>query len=216
MDDALRVREFWFGKSLTGALPGQGELASQAVLLKRRVDLWFETNPKLVGQQDEIVRAQFQGLLERAVQGELDGWADSPRRRLSLIILLDQFPRQIYRGTAQAFAYDPAALALTLSGMQLAADGALNLVERLFFYMPLQHAESTEVQDEAVSAYKRLVTESPVELRSTFEKSLEYAEHHRDLIRQFGRFPHRNKILGRESTPEELAYLKKTGETFGQ
>jgi len=216
MDDALRVREFWFGKSLTGALPGQGELASQAVLLKRRVDLWFETNPKVVGQQDEIVREQFQGLLERAVRGELDGWADSPRRRLSLIILLDQFPRQIYRGTAQAFAYDPAALALTLSGMQLAADGALNLVERLFFYMPLQHAESTEVQDEAVSAYKRLVAESPVELRSTFEKSLEYAEHHRDLIRQFGRFPHRNKILGRESTPEEDAYLKKTGETFGQ
>jgi len=216
MDDALRVREFWFGKSLTGPLPGQGELASQAVLLKRRNELWFETNPRVVGQQDEIVRTQFQDLLERAVRGELDGWADSPRRRLSLIILLDQFPRQIYRGTAQAFAYDPAALALTLSGMQLAADGALNLVERLFFYMPLQHAESTEVQDEAVSAFKRLVAESPAELRSTFEKSLEYAEHHRDLIRQFGRFPHRNKVLGRESTPEEVAYLKKTGETFGQ
>ena len=216
MDDALRVREFWFGKSLTGALPGQGELASQAVLLKRRNDLWFETNPQVVGQQDEIVRTQFQDLLERAVRGELDGWADSPRRRLSLIILLDQFPRQIYRGTAQAFAYDPAALALTLSGMQLAADGALNLVERLFFYMPLQHAESTEVQDEAVAAFKRLVAESPVELRSTLEKSLEYAEHHRDVIRQFGRLPHRNKVLGRESTPEEAAYLKKTGETFGQ
>lgn len=216
MDDALRVREFWFGKSLTGALPGQGELASQAVLLKRRADIWFETNPKVMAQQDEIVRAQFQELLERAVQGELDSWADSPRRRLSLIILLDQFPRQIYRGTAQAFAYDPAALALTLSGMQLAADAALNLVERLFFYMPLQHAESTEVQDEAVTAYKRLVAESPVELRSTFEKSLEYAEHHRDLIRQFGRFPHRNKVLGRESTPEEIAYLSTSGETFGQ
>ena len=216
MDDALRVREFWFGKSLTGSLRGQGELASQAVLLKRRVDLWFATNPQVVGQQDEIVRTQFQDLLERAVQGELDGWADRPRRRLSLIILLDQFPRQIYRGTAQAFAYDPAALALTLSGMQLAADGALNLVERLFFYMPLQHAESTEVQDEAVSAYKRLVSESPAELRSTFEKSLEYAEQHRDLIRQFGRFPHRNRILGRDSTPEEIAYLKTSGETFGQ
>ncbi|MBS0421472.1 MAG: DUF924 domain-containing protein [Proteobacteria bacterium] len=216
MDEALKVREFWFGKSLTGLLPGQGGLASQAVALKHRVDLWFDRDPQAVAQQDETIRTQFQYLVERAVQGELDAWADSPRRRLSLIIVLDQFPRQIYRGTAQAFAYDPAALALTLSGMQLAADGALNLVERLFFYMPLQHAEATEVQDESVAAYKRLVAESPAELRSTFEASLESAEQHRELIRQFGRFPHRNKVLGRENTPEEVAYFKKGGDTFGQ
>ena len=216
MDDALRIREFWFGKSLTGPLPGQGEPASQAIALKRRVELWFETNPQVVAQQDEMVRAQFQEVLDRATRGELDGWADSPRRRLSLIILLDQFPRQMYRGTAQAFAYDPAALALTLSGMQLAADGALNLVERLFFYMPLQHAEATEVQDESVSAYRRLVDESPAELRSTFEQSLQYAEEYRGIIRQFGRFPHRNKTLGRESTPEETTFLAKSGEKFGQ
>ncbi len=216
MDDALRIREFWFGKSLTGSLPGQGELASQVVALKRRAELWFETDPQVMAQQDEMIRTQFQEVLERATRGELDGWADSPRRRLSLIILLDQFPRQIFRETAQAFAYDPAALALTLSGMQLAADGALNLVERLFFYMPLQHAEATGEPDESVSEYRRLVAESPAELRSTFEESLGYAEEHRQIIRQFGRFPHRNKILGRESTPEEAAYLKKTGETFGQ
>ena len=216
MDDALRVREFWIGKSLTGPLPGHGELASQAVALNRRASLWFETNPQLLGQQDEMIRSQFQELVERAGRGVLAGWADSPRRRLSLIILLDQFPRQIYRGTPKAFTYDPEALNLTLSGMQLAADGALNLIERLFFYMPLQHTESTEVQDESVSVYKRLAAESPAELKSTFEGALEYAEHHRALIRQFGRFPHRNRILGRDSTPEELAYLKKSNETFGQ
>jgi uncharacterized protein (DUF924 family) len=216
MDEALRVREFWFGKSLTGALPGHGELASQAVALNRRASLWFESNPQLVGQQDELIRSQFQELVERAGRGELAGWADSPRRRLSLIILLDQFPRQIYRGTPLAFSFDPEALGLTLSGMQSAADGALNLVERLFFYMPLQHTESTEVQDESVSAFRRLAAESPPELRSTFEGALEWAEGHRSLIRQFGRFPHRNAILGRQSTPEEEAYLKKTGETFGQ
>jgi uncharacterized protein (DUF924 family) len=216
MDEALRVREFWFGKSLTGALPGQGEMASRALALSRRASLWFESNPQLMGQQDELVRSEFQGLLERAARGELAGWADSPRRRLSLIILLDQFPRHIYRGTSRAFAYDAEALALTLSGMQSAADGALSIIERLFFYIPLQHAESTEVQDESVSAYRRLVSESPPELRSTFEKALEYAEGHRELIRQFGRFPHRNHLLGRDSTAEELAYLKKSGETFGQ
>jgi uncharacterized protein (DUF924 family) len=216
MDDALRVREFWFGKSLTGALPGQGELASQAVALNRRASLWFESNPQLVGQQDELIRSQFQELVERAGRGELAGWADSPRRRLSLIILLDQFPRQIYRGTPQAFRFDPEALGLTLSGMQSAADGALNLIERLFFYMPLQHTESTEVQDESVSAFTRLAAESPPQLRSTFEQALQWADKHRSLIRQFGRFPHRNAILGRESTPEEVAYLRKDSETFGQ
>jgi uncharacterized protein (DUF924 family) len=216
MDDALRVREFWFGKSLTGPLPGQGEMASRALVLNRRASLWFEANPQLQGQQDELIRSAFQGLVERAGRGELAGWADSPRRRLSLIILLDQFPRHIYRGTPQAFAHDAEALALTLSGMQLAADGALNIIERLFFYMPLQHAESTEVQDESVSAYRRLVSESPAELKSTFESALEAAEEHRALIRQFGRFPHRNQLLGRDNTTEEEAYLKKGGENFGQ
>src|SRR6266404_5361820 len=147
MDDALRVREFWFGKSLTGSLPGQGEIASRALALSRRASLWFEPNPQLMGQQDELVREQFQGLVERGGRGELASWADSPRRRLSLIILLDQFPRNIYRGTARAFAHDSQALGLALSGMQSAADGALDVVERMFFYMPLQHAESREVQD---------------------------------------------------------------------
>jgi uncharacterized protein (DUF924 family) len=216
MDDALRVREFWFGKSLTGPLPGEGNLASVAQILTRRASVWFESNPQARGQGDELIRSQFQALVERAGRGELSAWADSPRRRLSLIILLDQFPRQIYRGTRQAFAYDSQALNLTLSGMQSAADGALNIVERLFFYMPLQHTESTEVQDESVSNYRRLVAESPPELKSTFEESLESAEKHRAVIREFGRFPHRNRILGRNSTPDEEAYLQKSAERFGQ
>jgi uncharacterized protein (DUF924 family) len=215
MDEALRVREFWFGKSLTGQLPREG-LSWVAQELRHRVSLWFGSASQLIAQQDKLIRSEFQGLVERAGRGELAAWADSPRRRLSLIILFDQFPRQLYRGTAQAFALDQQALALTLSGMQSAADGALNVIERLFFYMPLQHAESTEVQDESVSSYKRLVAESPAELRSTFEEAFESAEEHRGLIRQFGRFPHRNRVLGRENTPDEEAYLKKTGERFGQ
>jgi len=217
MDEALRVREFWFGKALAGPLQGQSDLAALAQTLRRRVSIWFQSNSQQVQQQDELIRSEFQGWVERAARGELAAWADSPRRRLSLIILLDQFPRQIYRGTAQAFAYDDQALTLTLSGMQSAADGALNIVERMFFYMPLQHAESTEVQDESVSAYRRLVSESPAELRPTFEESLQSAEDHRALIRQFGRFPHRNRLLGRGNTPEEAEFLRKGGaERFGQ
>src|SRR5262249_45858190 len=188
MDEALRVREFWFGKSLSGQLPRES-LARLAQELNHRVSLWFGSDSQSAAQQDELIRSEFQGLVERAGRGELAAWADSPRRRLSLIILFDQFPRQLYRGTAQAFRYDQEALALTLSGMQSAADGALNVIERLFFYMPLQHAESTEVQDESVSSYKRLLGESPAELRSTFEVAFDSAEEHRDLIRQFGRFP---------------------------
>jgi uncharacterized protein (DUF924 family) len=216
MDEALKVREFWFGKSLTGPLQGTAEAASRAKMLTRRSSLWFETNPQLAAQRDELVRSEFLGLLERAARNELAGWADSPRRMLSLIILLDQFPRHIYRGTAKAFEHDQHALGVALSGMQSAADGALNIVERIFFYMPLQHAESLEVQDESVAAYRRVLAETPAELRSTFEEALESAETHRTLIRQFGRFPHRNHLLGRGNTPEEEVYLAKNPEQFGQ
>lgn len=216
MDEALKVREFWFGKPWTGPLPSQGDAALRAQALKRRASLWFETTPHLMQQRDDLIRSEFLGLVESAARGELAGWADSPRRRLSLIILLDQFPRQIYRGTARAFAYDEQALALALSGMQSAADGALNVVERIFFYMPLQHAESLEVQDESIAAYKRLVAETPAELRATIESALEFAQEHRELIRQFGRFPHRNRILGRPDTLEEETYLKDHQGSFGQ
>jgi uncharacterized protein (DUF924 family) len=99
--------------------------------------------------------------------------------------------------------------------MQVGADAALNAVERIFFYMPLQHSESREVQEESVAAYRRLLAEAPQELRRVFADVLKYAELHRDIIERFGRFPHRNRVLGRETTPQELAYLR-TAETFGQ
>ena len=225
MDEALRVREFWFGPMLKSR-PGtkssrspSGVSASRATELNRRVELWFggdATPPELRAQHDAAIRAEFSGLVERAASGTLAGWADSPRRRLSLIILLDQFPRNIYRGSARAFAFDTQALALTLSGMQSAADAALEVVERIFFYMPLQHAESGEVQDESVAAYRRVQAEAPAELQSFFASSLRSAEHHRSIIEQFGRFPHRNQALNRASTPEEERWLAKAGERFGQ
>lgn len=216
MDEALRVREFWFSKAWTGPLPTLGDGGTRGQALARRALLWFGSDSPAMRQRDELIRQTFSDLLERAAQGELAGWADSPRRRLSLIILLDQFPRQIHRGTARAFEYDTQALGLTLSGMQSAADAALNVVERIFFYMPLQHAEATEVQDESVAAFTRLVGEAPLELRATFEDALESAVAHRELIRRFGRFPHRNRILGRDSTPEEGAWLQENPSAFGQ
>jgi uncharacterized protein (DUF924 family) len=207
MDEARQVRDFWFGK-----------LPTTAQALNERLEVWFPGDgPKELRQRrDALISTRFGGLLERAGKGELSSWADSPRRCLSLIILFDQFPRNIYRGTARAFAYDSQALALTLGGMQSAADGALDVVERIFFYMPLQHCEAQDVQDESVAAYSRLLVEAPQELRGVFEGSLQWAQEHRAIIRKFGRFPHRNAVLGRDSTPDEEAWLESTDLRMGQ
>jgi uncharacterized protein (DUF924 family) len=206
MDDARRVREFWFGK-----------LPLDRAALDERMKVWFaaEASALLSQDTDAAIRAEFGARVEAALRGELASWADGPRRRLSLIILLDQFPRNIYRGRARAFAGDEQALALALSGMQSGADAALDPVERVFFYMPLQHSESPEVQEESVAAYRRLLGEAPPLLRGAFEDILKYAELHASIIRRFGRFPHRNHALRRASTLEEAPYLREAAH-FGQ
>ena len=206
MDEARGVRDFWFG-----------ELPLTAAALEKRLRFWFAGEAsELRARRDAQIRNRFGRLLERAVAGELASWADGPRRRLSLIVLLDQFPRNMFRGSARAFAHDAAALALALSGMQAAADAALDPVERLFFYMPLQHAENSEAQEESLAAYRRLLAEAPEEQRSVFEGALRSAENHRAIIARFGRFPHRNRALGRTSTPEEEQWLASGGEAFAQ
>ena len=206
MDEARSVRDFWFGR-----------LPLSAEGFNRRMRFWFgdESSP-LRQRRDQHIRVRFGALLERAARGELASWADGPRRRLSLILLLDQFPRNVYRGTARAFATDPQALALALSGMQSAADAALEVVERIFFYMPLQHAESREVQEESVAAYRRLLSEAAPELLEHFASALRSAENHRAIIEQFGRFPYRNRVLGRSSTAAERDWLNDGGSSFGQ
>lgn len=219
MDDALRVREFWFGplvKPRSGKKPTSN--AARLAELEQRMALWFggHAKPQVRKQHDATIAAQFAELVERAIRGALVSWADSPRRRLSLIILLDQFPRQVFRGKARAFAGDEQALGLALSGMQSAADGALDCIERVFFYMPLQHSESLEVQDESVVAYRRLLSEAPEELRQFCQDAVEAAEAHREIIRRFGRFPSRNLALARDSTAEERQFLASGGPTFGQ
>jgi len=205
MDEALEVRGFWFGR-----LP----LKPEGV--KERLALWFGSAAD-EARTDGLVRSRFGALIEQAAAGKLAAWADSPRRRLSLILLLDQFPRHVYRGTERAFATDREALALTLSGMQSAADAALTPVERLFFYMPLQHAELRDAQEESVAAYRRLLNEAPQELQAAlFASALESAELHRSIVARFGRFPHRNRVLGRPNTAEEESYLRQGVRNFGQ
>ena len=203
------VRDFWFG-----ALP------PTPAQLNQRMRFWFGAESSQVRRQrDDTIRRRF-GENSRAYAA--DGgraWAPGPTRRTGAWdahpLLLDQFPRNIYRGSARAFAYDERALALTLSGMQSAADAALDVVERVFFYMPLQHAETREVQDESVAAYRRLLTEAPAQLRAFFEGAVRSAENHRVIIEQFEPSRTVTNSLA-PARPPEIEWLQKGGASFGQ
>jgi uncharacterized protein (DUF924 family) len=135
---------------------------------------------------------------------------------LALIILLDQFPRHLYRQTPSAFAQDQKALNLCLAGIQNEFDHLLSLIERVFFYYPLMHAESLEMQATAVRAYQILVNLAFPETRAIYENFLAYAIKHYEIIKQFGRFPHRNLLLGRMSTADELEFLKTAQVPFNE
>jgi uncharacterized protein (DUF924 family) len=196
---------FWFGPR-----------PYTAAGLNQRARLWFPDSPELIAQTDELIGERFGAAHAAAGRGEFASWESTPRRRLALILLFDQFSRCLYRGTAGAFARDREALRLALLGLQTGADAALDPVERLFFYMPLQHSESREVQEESLAAFRRLSGEAPLALKSWFDDALEYALVHRDIVARFGRFPHRNHALGRDSTAEEEEWLATEGMSFGQ
>jgi uncharacterized protein (DUF924 family) len=206
MERANEVLEFWFGSG-----------PHDAAGLAERSTFWFGGDgAEAAAARDALIRETLEPLLERAAKGELSSWASSPKRRLALILLFDQVPRNCYRGTAAAFAFDREALALSVEGLQLAADAALDPLERIFFYLPLEHAESMEAQDACVAAMERLVAESPADLRAFCENSLAYAKAHRDIIAKFGRFPHRNRALGRAGTEAEQEWLLANTGGFGQ
>jgi uncharacterized protein (DUF924 family) len=206
MQHANEVLEFWFGAG-----------PFDAARLEERSKFWFGgDDAAAVAARDSLIREQLEPMLERAARGEFTNWASSPRRRLALILLFDQVPRNAYRGTAAAFAFDREALSLSVEGMQLAADAALDPIERMFFYLPLEHAESLEAQDTAVAAFRRLVAEAPPELRDFCEYCLGFARGHREIIARFGRFPYRNRVLGRESTDAEREWLAASQESYGQ
>ena len=186
------VLAFWFPHGL----------ARDAKALIQRAEWWFR------GGADQEILRRYRPLLERAERGELDGWSDTPRGRLALIIALDQFSRSIHRGSARAFSNDQNALALTLGGLEIGHYVSLDTPwEKTFFVLPLGHSEQLANVDLAVELTQELVREAPTELRSWFEFSANQARGHRDVIARFGRHPHRNQLLGRQSTAEELEYL---------
>jgi len=193
------VLDFWFGPSGT---------ATEIVGRQRK--LWFVKS----AANDQAVIDQFADTLVAATAGRLDHWADTPRGRLALLIVFDQFPHHIHRNQPQAFATDPQALALSLAAIKAGDESHLTPIERVFLYLPLEHAESNEMQDRSVALYEKLADEAANEERAIFDDFLNYARQHRDVVARFGRFPHRNTILGRPSTDNELEFLKLPGSRF--
>ena len=154
---------------------------------------------------DQLVKDRFGTHVERALQGDYDSWGDSASLRLSLIILLDQMTRNIFRGSPRAFSGDARALSLTLKAVaEGQLDAEVTIERRQFLLMPLMHSEDIEVQDRSIDIYERYADRD----------TLEYAKQHRDVITRFGRFPHRNAVLGRESTPEEIKFIQTPGSAF--
>lgn len=194
------VLAFWFGP-----LDGDGLAADSQ---RRR---WFQGGAAL----DDDIRGRFGPLLEQARRGGLDGWRGTARGALALILVCDQFSRHIHRGTAAAFATDPLALEIALALIDAGDDASLALEERAFAYLPLEHAESRRHQHTSVGLLSALRDATPPGRRDITGNYLRHAQQHRDIVLRFGRFPHRNAVLGRRSTAAEEAFLAE-GNDFGQ
>ena len=170
--------------------------------------LWFERNDAF----DEAIHSRFGALHEAAACGELDSWITLPEGWMALLLVLDQFSRNLHRGDARTFACDAKAQRLALEGIAQGFDERLPPAWRVFAYMPLEHAEDRALQDRSVALVEGLCAAFPGE--AVYANYLSYAQRHREVIERFGRFPHRNAVLGRTCTPEELQYLAQPGAGF--
>lgn len=195
-DDLLTL---WFG----------GNPDDSAVAAEKK-ELWWGHSPEI----DEMLRERFGTACMSAAVGILDHWTGSPRGRLALILLLDQIPRAIHRGQPEAFAYDADARRVAAQGLASGADRLLRPIERVFFYMPFEHSEELLDQERSIALFRELADSVPETDRETFDFFLDFAVRHHAIIARFGRFPHRNAVLGRQSTPEETAFLEQPGSSF--
>lgn len=194
------ILDFWLGEGFASGWPSR-DMGKQ----------WFGGGAEL----DRQIADRFGARVAEALAGGLAGWEADPLERLALVILLDQFPRNIHRGKAQAFAGDTRAQQLVRDALAQGMDGKLPWVGRVFLYMPLMHAEDLPLQEEGVRRFRQLAADAPDALRATLTSSLRFAEQHRDIIARFGRFPYRNHVLDRSGTALELDFLS-TGPRFGQ
>lgn len=163
---------------------------------------------------DAELRTRFGATIAAARAGRLDDWADDAEGRLALLIVLDQFTRNACRGQPDSFAADAQALRIALEGIERGHDQAVPPMARIFCYLPLEHAEDAAMQARSVALFQALRDAPDAEPKAFFDSTLDYARKHQDVIERYGRFPHRNAILGRASTADELAYLAQPGAGF--
>jgi uncharacterized protein (DUF924 family) len=197
------ILKFWFGH-----IPGSALQKGGSRQLVARVPFWAGKWGRMLWDVDARIRNQFGDDLVRASRGEFDHWAELPTGRLALILLLDQFSRNIHRGNPAAFADDARTLKIALAGLDAGEDMQFYPVARSFYYLPLVHQEDPACQEQAVALYSKALREA-----RGIQKTILFAEYcsavrHRQVIRRFGRFPHRNRILGRMSTAEERRFLR--------
>lgn len=192
------ILQYWFGNC-----SDETELTPNSPRVKR----WFQGGAKI----DQEILSLFELDVHRARQGLYKAWENAPSSRLALIILLDQFPRNIYRNTPKSFDSDEQALGLTVRSIADGSDLKLKLIERAFLYLPLMHSEEPKIQNQSLQQYRQLAEaakkQSPIN-EDYYFYTLDFAMKHHRVIQKFGRYPHRNSILGRKSTPEELEYLE--------
>ena len=191
--------DWWFGTAET----------SEAIAADKG-KLWFGKRDS----QDLEAQTRFGVFVEQALAGELTEWTQRPDGWLAVVLLLDQLPRMIFRESPKAFSGDLRAQKLVAQGIAADFDRQLQPIQRVFIYLVFEHSENLAVQNECISRYIDLVAQQPAGDRALFSDYLDYAERHQRVIAQFGRFPHRNAVLGRASTAEELAFLSKPGSRF--
>jgi uncharacterized protein (DUF924 family) len=194
MDRPDEILDYWFG-----SVP-----LTDPALLSQQMKRWYQGGEQ-VGRE---IRERFGADVERALGGECDDWAAEPRSRLALILLLDQFTRSLFPGTPRAFAGDPSAQRLAREALDLGWQRALPAEQRLFYVMPLMHAESVELLERCIAELRQLIADCPEALRPIYAVGVSQAEKYRDVIARFGRFPHRNLALGRPASNEELQFLE--------
>lgn len=191
-DDVNKILNYWFKAQALDTPNVDG-----------RMDRWFETDDKAA----EELRERFGGLMIRALKGELDDWAEDPEAHLALILLLDQFPRKLFPSRKEAYRGDMKALKLCEQGVLNGSYRKLTPEQQAFFFMPLQRAESVRIQETSVKIYNSLVRNVSETMRETFRTFAQFAELRRDIVTEFGRFPHRNALLGRPNTEAEQMFL---------
>jgi len=198
MIEVETILDFWFGN-------GDPDDVANA-----RFSLWFGANPEL----DQVIATKFQTAIEDAALGRLEAWKETARGRLAWTILLDQFTRNAYRGHHRTYAFDALALQSTREAIRLRQHLELPVIQRGFLYLPLEHAEDLAAQEQSVALYRALEAETPPGLEKIIATLIDYAERHATVVRRFGHYPHRNQILGRDSTEDEIAFLASPAAPF--